>query len=127
MIIWIIYEQKYTKRNFNTHKSVCGFFSGSYHTTSQYLCIINKYQAKHINTFIKSYVNLYLFLYEFISYPRSSISSFNTLLKPLYLIPVIKPDGFEKVTWMIPLSTTTLIKQQSKQQISCTPQTKTTK
>lgn len=32
------------------------------------LCIINKYQAKHINTFIKSYVNLYLFLYEFISF-----------------------------------------------------------
>lgn len=37
----MIYEQKYKKRVFNTHKSVCDTCPGSYHTISQYLCIYN--------------------------------------------------------------------------------------
>lgn len=56
---FLIYEQKYKKRDFNTHKSVCDTCPGSYHTISQYLYIYNKiiiYQTKHFNTFLKSYI-----------------------------------------------------------------------
>lgn len=116
----MIYEQKYKKRVFNTHKSVCDTCPGSYHTISQYLCIYNNNNNLSNETFYyfsESYITFYQKKRN-LSYTRFLVLSFNTLSKPLYLIAVTKPAGFEKVSWMIPLSTTTLKKQQSKQQIS---------
>lgn len=70
----------------------------------------------NVNYYISDVRNIFKYFFQKLNklrylnvllYPRFSILSFNTLLKPLYLIPVIKPAGLENVTWMIPLSTTT--------------------